>query len=154
MSLHNTIFKLSNVGRGKKQPLEVFCKKGVLKNFTNFAGKTPAFELLFYKVVGLRPVTLLKRDSSTGVFPVKFAKFLRTPILKNSPKCASGYGQKIMKQLKEAVVSKFSTWVFSNVSEIYLIYLKAIISRDFNTHTHAHTHTHTHTHTQINKQTK
>ena len=83
MSLQNTIFKLSKVGRGKKQPPEVFCKKGVLKNFTNFTGKTPAFELLFHKVVGLRPVTLLKRDSITGVFPVKFAKFLRTPILKN-----------------------------------------------------------------------
>ena len=29
----------------------------------------------------IRPTTLLKRDSKTGVFPVKFAKFLRTPLV-------------------------------------------------------------------------
>ena len=29
------------------------------------------------------PAPLLKRDSNTGVFPVKFVKLLRTPILKN-----------------------------------------------------------------------
>ena len=29
------------------------------------------------------PATFLERDSSTGVFSVNIAKFLRTPILKN-----------------------------------------------------------------------
>ena len=29
----------------------------------------------------IRPTTLLKRDSKTGVFPVKYAKFLRTPLV-------------------------------------------------------------------------
>ena len=28
------------------------------------------------------PETFLKTDSNTGIFPVKFAKFLRAPILK------------------------------------------------------------------------
>ena len=30
--------------------------------------KTPMLESLFYKIVGLRPANLLKRDSNTGVF--------------------------------------------------------------------------------------
>ena len=41
-------------------------------------------EFLFNKVAGSKPKTLLKRDSSTGVFFVKIAKFLRATILKNS----------------------------------------------------------------------
>ena len=29
----------------------------------------------------IRPTTLLKRDSKTSVFPVKYAKFLRAPLV-------------------------------------------------------------------------
>ena len=39
-------------------------------------------ESLFNKVAVLWPATLLKRDSNTGCVPVKFAKILRTPFLK------------------------------------------------------------------------
>ena len=45
---------------------EVFCKKGVLKNFTKFTGKRP------------RPANLLKKRLWDRRFPVNFAKFLRT----------------------------------------------------------------------------
>ena len=41
----------------KKQPPEVFCKKGVLKNFTKFTGKHLCQSLFFNKVAGLRPAT-------------------------------------------------------------------------------------------------
>ena len=41
----------------RKHPLEVFCKKGVLKNFADFTGKHWCWSLV-----------LLKRDSNTGVF--------------------------------------------------------------------------------------
>ena len=37
----------------KKQPPEVFCKKGVLKRNYKFHGKAPALESLFNKVAGL-----------------------------------------------------------------------------------------------------
>ena len=37
----------------------MFCKRGILRNFTKFTGK----------YLYLRPATLLKRDSGTGVFP-------------------------------------------------------------------------------------
>ena len=48
-------------------------KKLVLKDFASFNGK---------HLQVFRPATLLKRDGNTGVF-VKFAKDLKTPILKN-----------------------------------------------------------------------
>ena len=49
--------------------LEVFCKKGVLRNFAKFIGKR------------LRQVTLLKKRLWHKCFPVNFMKFLRTPFL-------------------------------------------------------------------------
>ena len=48
---------------------EVFCKKGVVRNFAKFTGKHLCQSLFFNKVAGLRPTT----------FPANFAKFLRTP---------------------------------------------------------------------------
>ena len=44
---HFLIFKSSHP--------ELFCQKGVLKNFTKFPGKHPVPEPLFNKVAGLRP---------------------------------------------------------------------------------------------------
>ena len=48
----------------QKQPLEVFCKNIVLKNFKKFTGKHPC-QSLFNKVVYLRPATILKVVLST-----------------------------------------------------------------------------------------
>ena len=56
-------------------------RKGVLtRNFGKFTGKHLCQSLLFNKVAGVKPATLIKRDSDTGFFSVNFAKFLRTPI--------------------------------------------------------------------------
>ena len=57
----------------------VFCKKGVLKNFSKFKGKHLFQSLFFNKAVGLRPATLLKMRLWRWCFPVTFANFLRTP---------------------------------------------------------------------------
>ena len=57
---------------------EVFCKKGVLRNFTKFAGKHLCQSLFFNKVAGLRPATLLKERLWHRCFPVNFVEFLRT----------------------------------------------------------------------------
>ena len=51
---------------------EVFCKKGVLRNFVKFTGKYLCQGLFSNKVSGLW----------YRCFPVNFAKFLRTPFLK------------------------------------------------------------------------
>ena len=45
----------------KRQPPEVFYEKGVFKNFAKFTGKHLCQKILFYKVAGLRPATLLKK---------------------------------------------------------------------------------------------
>ena len=65
---------------GSSRP-EVFCKKGVLRNFAKFIGKHLCQSLFFNQVAGLRPATLLKKRLWCRCFSVNFAKFLRTPFL-------------------------------------------------------------------------
>ena len=64
----------------RKQPAEVFYKKGVLKNFIKFTGKYLHQSLFFNKVTGL-PATLLKKRLWHRCFPVNFVKILRTRFL-------------------------------------------------------------------------
>ena len=59
----------------------VFYKMGVCRNFAKFTGKHLCQSLFFNKVAG-RPATLLKRRLWHRCFPVNFAKFLKTPFLK------------------------------------------------------------------------
>ena len=60
---------------------EVFCKKGVLRDFAKFTGKHLCQRLFFDKVAGLRSATFLKKRLGHRCFPVNFAKFLRTHFL-------------------------------------------------------------------------
>ena len=53
----------------QKQPPEVFCKTGVLRNFAIFTGKHLCQIHFFNRVAGLRH----------RCFPVNFEDFLRTP---------------------------------------------------------------------------
>ena len=54
-------------------------RKGVLRNFVKFTGKYLCQSILFNKVAGLRPATLLKKKLWHRRFPINFPKFLRTP---------------------------------------------------------------------------
>ena len=63
---------------------EMFCKKGILRNFPKFSGKHLCQGLFFNKVAGLRPGTLLKKRLWHRCFAVNFAKFLRIPFLQNT----------------------------------------------------------------------
>ena len=56
----------------------VFCKKGILKNFTKFTGKHLCQSLFLIKLQALGPDI---RRPWQRCFPVNFAKFLRTPFL-------------------------------------------------------------------------
>ena len=58
-------------------------KKGDFKNFANFHWKTPVLESVFNKVAVLRASNFIKKRLTYRCFPVKFAKFLRTNILKS-----------------------------------------------------------------------
>ena len=70
----NQWFLGSWVGRSRISPLEVFYRKGVLRNFAKFTGKHLWHSLLFKKVAGLSPATLLKKRLWHICFPVNFAK--------------------------------------------------------------------------------
>ena len=66
------------------QPLELPCKKDVLRNFAKFTGKHLCQRLFFNKVAGLRSATLLKKRLWHRRFPVIFSKehlFYRTDIV-------------------------------------------------------------------------
>ena len=61
----------------RSSPPEVFCKKGVLRNFTKFKGKDLCQSFFNNKVTG--PATLLKKRLLQRCFPANFEKFLKTP---------------------------------------------------------------------------
>ena len=57
---------------------------GVFKRLAYFTGKHMCWSLFLINCQGFSRATLLRRDSKTGASLVKFAKFLRKPILKNT----------------------------------------------------------------------
>ena len=68
----------------QKQPLEVFFKKGALRNFAKFTEKHLCQSLFFNKVYEKYLKTLLKKILWHRRFTVNFARFLRTPFLQNA----------------------------------------------------------------------
>ena len=64
--------------------LEVFCKKGVLRNFAKFTGKHLCQSLFFNKVACLRPTFLLKKRLWHRCFHVNFAKLQEHVFLQNT----------------------------------------------------------------------
>ena len=76
--------------------------------------KAPMLECLFNKVEGLRPISLLKRDSITSVSSVNFARFFRTPILYN-----------ICERLLLVLVRISLVWRAANLSIFYIIDCKS-----------------------------
>ena len=62
----------------KKQSTEVFCKKGILRNFAKFTGKHLCQRLLFNKVASLGLQLYQKKSLWHRCLPVNFVKFLRT----------------------------------------------------------------------------
>ena len=53
----------------------MFCRKGVLENFTKLTGKHLCWSLCFNKVANLRPESLLKKRTPTQVFSLEFNEF-------------------------------------------------------------------------------
>ena len=66
---------------------EVFCKKGFLRILAKLTGKYLCQSLFLNKVAGLRPVTLLKKETLAEVFSCDFCKIskntfpYRTPLV-------------------------------------------------------------------------
>ena len=61
--------------------MELFCKKGVLRNFTKFKGKHLYRSLSFNKVAGPRPATLLKKETLVQVFSCEFCELCKNTFL-------------------------------------------------------------------------
>ena len=68
----------------EKQPPEVFCEKGVSKDFAKFSRKHLCQSLFLNKAAGLSPATLLRKRLERRYFPVNSAKYLRIPFSKNT----------------------------------------------------------------------
>ena len=60
--------------------LQIFLKIGILKSFANFTGKHLCWSL-FLKNLQAEGLQFHKKRLQRRYFPVKFAKFLRTPFL-------------------------------------------------------------------------
>ena len=67
-----TIQRTSDYGSSRSQ---MFFKAGVLKNFANFTGNHLNWSLFLTKLQTFRPATLLKGNSSTGIFLRKLQNF-------------------------------------------------------------------------------
>ena len=57
----------------------------VLQNFAKFAGKYLCQSLLFNKLTGLSPATLLKKDPLAQVSHVNFLKFFKNTFFQRTP---------------------------------------------------------------------
>ena len=75
---YNTLVDSHNNNAQKQSPGCVMLKKVFLKISQKFTGKHMCQSLLFNKVAGPRPATLIKKRLWHRCFPVNFAKFLRT----------------------------------------------------------------------------
>ena len=64
----------------QKQPLELFCKKGILRSFANFTGKHLRWNLFLIELQ--KVCSFMKKRLRHKRFPKEFTKFLRTPSLK------------------------------------------------------------------------
>ena len=78
----------------QKQPPVVFCKKGVLKNFSNFTGKHLCRSIFLIKLDAFRATTLFKRDSTTGVFQQNFRNtYLEEHLCTTASECSYNGGK-------------------------------------------------------------
>ena len=69
----------------QKQPLKLFCEKGVLRNFANFTGKHLCWS--FFLIELQEVCSFIKKRLRHRCFPEEFTKFLKTPNLKTVNDC-------------------------------------------------------------------
>ena len=86
--------------------------KGVLRNFTKFRGKHLCQSLIFNKVAGLRPTTLLKKRLWHRCFPVNFVKFLRTTFLQNTSRRLLLYAEETIINMNGFLICGISFWTW------------------------------------------
>ena len=78
LKLRHAVKQVSSISSGHRM---CSVKECVLKNFTNFTGRHLCWSLFLIKLQ--KVCNFIKKGLQYRCLPVKFAKFLRTPILKN-----------------------------------------------------------------------
>ena len=70
---------------------EVFCKKGVLRNFTKFTGKHLYQSLFFNKVAGLRPqaCNFIKKETLAQAFSYEYCEISKNTFSHRTPVVAA-----------------------------------------------------------------
>ena len=79
-------FKDKRMNRSSRP--EVFCKKGVLKNFAKFTGKHLCQSSFFNKVAGLRR-NFIKKETLAQVFSCEFCEIFRNTFFCRTPLVAA-----------------------------------------------------------------
>ena len=69
-------------GYSQMQSGDVFCKKGVLKNFAKFTGKHQVPEFFLNKVAGLS-LKVYSKETLTQIFSCEFCEIFGTRILQS-----------------------------------------------------------------------
>ena len=103
---YSSEWKPGNIGSFRSSRPELFCRKGVLGNFTKFTEKHLYRSLFFNRIAGLRPATLSKKRLWHRCF---FQK-------ENLKKCACFEEQKYTRYIRGNV--NFGIIVFSCLSSI------------------------------------
>ena len=109
-----------NLGK-QKQPLEVFNKKGVLKNFAKVAGKHLCQSLFFNNVAGRSKQLYLKRDSDTGVSCEFFGIFKITSFIEHLWATSSGKKPSNILRYKKAYGLKFAQSIIYVKEYFYML---------------------------------
>ena len=68
----------------KSSRLQICSSKQIFLKLGKFQRKAPVLECLYNKVAGSQARNVIKKRLQKRCFPVKFAKFLRTPFSRNN----------------------------------------------------------------------
>ena len=79
---------------------------------TKFIGKHLCYRIFFNKFAGLRPTTLLKKETLVQVFSCEFTKFLRTPFFNRTPPVVASEKKRLQQRCFTANFEKILTKPF------------------------------------------
>ena len=109
---------------------EVFCKKGVPRNFSKFAGKHLWQSLFFNKGAG-KPATSLKKRPWHRRFPVNFEKFLKNSVSHSKPPMVASAKRNSVGRYNCKVIFPYLYHI--TINDLYLYYY-VTISNDLPIH--------------------
>ena len=92
------------------------------EKFRKFHRKTTVLESLFNKVAGLKACNFIEKGPQYRCSPVKFAKFLRTSILKNIPRATASVYFQVLQHMQQLIYLHLLNFRISLITILYSIY--------------------------------